>query len=266
MRLLFLVRNKKQKEVTNMKQGKRVLWGYLIVMLTIFFALTPDCWAEFKGIKLELPIEFNTSNSSVVKKTYLDGWENKFVPRGGSMSITDQKSHDVSMDIGLLTEAVWSIPDDWKFIGGTKISLVTFYTFVLFSEDEVFSFSEEVGSAKVDWWDEVKLLSVRVKKTSPAVGIAWYFTDKWKIQYAAQTYELFFQDYKGKDNIGARNTSSKDGTREIEDGISHRIDLGYVVEMFDDKTLGINLFYEQIGSKVRSGGITFIIPLKTFFK
>ncbi len=215
------------------------------IMLFLTLVCSTTIQAKFDRVKLDIPAVIGYNYSEDIEQKLPENWQSRFIPRGGNMN-TNERSSTINLDLGLNIEPIWEL-------SSYKIGLPIFYYASVWDGNEILSLERTVGYTTVNWWDEVTVLSIKLKKTTPAVGVSIY-KGRWKLQYAIQGYKLYYQDYRGEDRYGARNTSHSIGTRGIEDGTCHRLDLSYTPKDFNTS---IGVFYERVGSNVWSTGVVF---------
>jgi len=83
---------------------------------------------------------------------------------------------------------------------------------------------EGVAVTTLNWWDTVVVNDLVIEYYTPRVGIEFVEEGKYTIAISAQHYRLVARDYLGEDHLGAVNTSEVISSRQIESGVSLRVD------------------------------------------
>ncbi len=111
-----------------------------------------------------------------------------------------------------------------------------------------------VAGTTLDWWDRVMVNDLIVEHFTPRVGIEIGKGD-YGIGFSVQHYRLSLRDYKGKDHYGAVNTSKVINSRQIESGVSLRMDLFLIRSHFYKGSMGF--YVESMGGfKTVNFGLT----------
>lgn len=206
----------------------------------------------------KLGIDFNLCNdvsygTSSIKQTISTNWEQGYVPSGGSMTL---KNFDggLSLDSGIEIEPYFKSSNNWR-IGvpiNYKLSILNF-------NYKNLSIDKPIGANNVEWWDSVALTRLRVKKTTPAIGISVQ-KGFMKLEATVQEYQLLQETYKGINNVNAINEAASVNKTTLEKGLSKRVSLFY---HNIDAPGSVGIFYEEVGKNASIGGITFKCKLNT---
>ncbi|MBZ9577609.1 hypothetical protein KJA13_01040 [Patescibacteria group bacterium] len=200
------------------------------------------------GLNLNIINDFNRSYSKV-SQALPENWELGYQPPGGSMR-TDRDNDGYFWDLGFGLEPKLTTASDWEF------GLPVFYSFTCLGSGDDFTIDKVVAETTLDWWDNVPVFEVNLRKTSPAIGIS-VRKDHWKFQCAFQEYKLFTEDFKGVDVVGGKNYAKAIGKRDIDSGWGQRFDVSYLFYETEDKGgWSIGGYYERNGSEVWLAGIS----------
>jgi hypothetical protein len=211
----------------------------LLPALCLLLLSSSEGFAEF-GMELQILQDIGYSRSGVSQRLP-DGWEGRYEPRGGTMR-TDKHSWSIFWDLGLGLAPIWKIKDSWIF------GIPMFYTINIVSNSWKWNpLQKTIGRTDVDWWNEVPVLDVQLKKMSPAFGILCGI-NRIYFQGVLQKYTVFVRDYKGIDVYGDVNQARTIDEREHTRGYGLRFDAGYRVLDADKSSMGIGLFFESDGA------------------
>jgi hypothetical protein len=228
-----------------------------LIVLIVLLVTCINANGEYMGLDAIIATQVSYFNSSGVDQPVPEGWESNFQPIGGNMSL-DKSAYGMELSLSLGLQPFWHA----KTIGWT-IGMPVVYTIPLFdSGEESLDFKTTVGATTVDWWDEVSLLEVQMKRKFPAIGIAFRKHDsRWGFQYLVQPYDLSLVEFKGIDRVNNRNSSKPTRKDSIENGLGHIIEISFLTDIgYSDK---ITMRYDWYGSDVwgMSIGYTFFSNL-----
>ena len=189
-------------------------------------------------------------NKTSHKPEVSDNWRQMFLPPSGGMTPNSFKP-PWTLGFGLgYNRHLAGNSQSWQ------IRLPISYQIFSLCLNDVpgFYFAKEVvAGTTLDWWDKVILNDLVVEHFTPRVGIE-VEKEGYGVGLSVQHYRLSLRDYKGKDHYGAKNTSRVINSRQIESGVSLRMDL------FFAKVFGA--YMETMGGfKTVRFGLTARLPL-----
>ncbi len=108
-----------------------------------------------------------------------------------------------------------------------------------------FHFAKEVvAGTTLDWWNRVMVNDLVVEHFTPRVGIE-IGKGNYAIGFSVQHYRLMLREYLGKNRSGDKNTSKVISSRQIESGVSFRVDLFFIRNHFNKESMGF--YMESMG-------------------
>jgi len=240
-----------------MRHGKNTL------LLAIMFVFLSQVGAAFAQEKKAVPKESNfridamfdagistTSYPLVLRKD----WRDMFVPEKQGMK-PSSSNYPLAWGFrfGISTLLVGKnqsfqvrMPISFRVIG---LNLYKVYP-------KLYLAKEGVAGTNLNWWDFVMVNDIVVEHYTPRIGIE-FVKGKFALGISAQHYRLVARDFLGKDCYGCQNHSSVISTRQLESGISPRVDIFFMTKT-DIFTEGVHygIFFEMAGPKTFSIGLT----------
>ena len=238
----------------------------LFIVILVIFASIP-AYAQHYKIDFRILNGISYANSRI-KQTPYDNWQDNYTPWGGSMT-TEVYNFAFSWDLGLQAELI---------LQGEKFSfgIPVYYYLTInswpsyydeggerFSNRDYLTISKTIGGIKVDWWNDVPLHKVKLRKTSPAVGISLSWGIKKsrfiRFQGAVQKYAIITEDFAGVDRFGDVNTARVVNRETIENGLGWRFDIGLMTKQ--NKWI-FGVYYERNGSRTNEVGLSLCVRIK----
>ncbi len=170
------------------------------------------------------------------------GWQNNFLPPSTTMDITND-------DTSTFMQAHFGAS------GGIKIG-----AFSVGPRVELETFGADYKSMTLQWWDPVKLETIKVEPGSgPTLGVSAdvELSDSVILNatYMVPSYRVVEQDYAGTNCVDCKNTSSVSRTTTLEEGNGQRGTLIVYIATSEEHTgyFGVGGFYQSIGKQESSG-------------
>lgn len=233
--------------------------NYCLMFMLIFSGL-PAVVRPF-GIDFSLLSGISYTHSGIKQEPY-ENWQQNYFPPGGSMS-THEHNYACSWDLGLQAE-LRLIENQKLFSCGIPVTYyITFLHFSpvyydkngeIYSGKDFLTLNKTIAGISVDWWNKVPVHKIRLRKTSPAVGLSikrGILKSFVRFQAAVQKYSVLSEDYEGVDKSGDVNTARVIHSTTVETGWGWRLDV-QCSSIRSNWRFG--LFYERDGSRITQSG------------
>ena len=237
-------------------------------ILALTLILIP-CWAkllmaqskpiqpEYKS-KFSIDVSFDVGTSATSYKPVLQrDWQQMFVPSKSGMkpSVT---THPLASGFKMgITRALRGDGSSWQ------IKLPISYQLIGLNFNGIhpkfYLFKNGVAGTTLNWWDTVMVNDIVVEHFTPRIGIEFARENR-SIALSVQHYRLAARDYVGKDCVNCQNSSKVVSARQLESGISPRLDIFFgrtKPERYSPLSgLRYGIFVEAAGFKTISFGLT----------
>jgi len=179
---------------------------------------------EILGTQIDISLEsgVNTTSYNLPLK---QNWQEMFLPASGGMKPSEAKFPWASgLRLGLNRVLIGN-SQPWQVRLLISYQILSLNSYINSSIATKFYFVKEgVATTTLNWWNTVVVNDLVVEHFTPRVGIEIVKGD-YAIGLSVQHYRLIARDYRGEDHFGARNTSRVISSRQIESGVSPRVDL-----------------------------------------
>ncbi|MCB9358888.1 hypothetical protein H6503_03070 [Candidatus Woesearchaeota archaeon] len=222
--------------------------------------------SEAKEIKQGFAIDLNIYNdfgygTTTISEPLPENWKDNFEPKTTSLNEKKVKGF-YSYQIGI------GIEPNFRFENGIRLGFPLRYNLSADIDllDPEYSIDRNLAGSDTDWWDEVAVTRVRMKETSPAIGLSLQ-KGNLEIETLFQQYEIYQDNYRGQNNFGGKNSSEVDNSSTLEESVKTRISIYYHdvhmkkdwnsgKEIVDDTRIW-GVYYERAGNDTWTAGIAF---------
>lgn len=201
-----------------------------ILAFTTMFTI---CWAGLlmaqskpipKNIsKFSIDVSFDVGTSVTSYEPVLQkDWQQMFVPAKSGMkpSVT---THPLASGFKMgMTRTLSGNSNSWQ------IKLPISYQLIGLNFNGIhpkfYLFKNGVAGTTLNWWDTVMVNDIVAEHYTPRVGLEFAKKNR-SFALSVQHYRLVARDYVGKDCVNCQNSSKVVSTRQLESGISPRVDI-----------------------------------------